>query len=111
MLSAGPIHKRIEIHTQQLLREDDFGSEIYDWAEDKKRWARIIYGTGQERRQAAQESATQPATIVMRHDSYTAAITTDAHRLFFDGVAWDIESIVKRKRDGEVSITATSRTG
>lgn len=109
MLRAGNLDRVIRIEERQIVDEDASGTEIAGWVFAKKRWARILYGTGQERRQAAQESATQPATIIMRYDSYTALMKSDQHRLFFDDVNWDIEGIVKIQRQGEVSITATAR--
>lgn len=73
------------------------------------RRADIIFGTGQERRQAAQETASVPATFSMRRDSVTQTLTP-ADRLRYDDADWDISSIVpSRKYDAVLDITATRR--
>jgi head-tail adaptor len=42
---------------------DDYGGETISWATLTTAYARVRYGTGQERREAAQERASQAATF------------------------------------------------
>ena len=54
-------------------------------------WARVRYGTGQERREAAQERASQAATFECEWSATLAGVlVTD--RISFDGDTWDIIS-------------------
>lgn len=57
-----------------------------------KRWAKVLYGTGAERRQAATEAASQTATVRTLQDALTRTITT-ADRIVFDGRPWDVTAI------------------
>lgn len=70
---------------------DDYGGEITTWGELTQAWARIRYGTGQERREAAQERMSQAATFECEWTSTLAAVGTTA-RITFDGDNWDIIS-------------------
>lgn len=71
---------------------DDYTPEgSASWATLTTAWARIRYGTGQERREAAQERASQAATFECEWSSTLAGvIVTD--RISFEGDAWDIVS-------------------
>jgi SPP1 family predicted phage head-tail adaptor len=85
---------------------DDYGGEIETWAELGKRWAWIIYGTGQERRDAAQLQATVPATFNVPRDTLTQTIKPK-DQIEFDGSIWNITGapIRSKELDG-VDITA-----
>lgn len=70
---------------------DDYGGETISWATLTTAYARIRYGTGQERREAAQENASQAATFECEWSATLAGvIVTD--RISFDGDFWDITS-------------------
>ncbi len=56
------------------------------------RLAKVLYGSGAERRQAAAEGAVQAATFRVLADSLTrTVVATD--RISFDGLAWDVTGI------------------
>lgn len=86
------------------------GGEAKVWADYVQVWAEVSFGTGKERREAAQMTASAPATFHVLRNSKTATITP-ADRLTFDGGEWDITSAVPSKiyNDG-IDITATRRT-
>lgn len=70
---------------------DDYGGETPSWADLVSVYARVKYGTGQERREAAQERATQAATFECDWNTALATvIVTD--RILFEGEAWDVTS-------------------
>lgn len=56
-----------------------------------QRWAKVLYGTGAERREAGAENATQAATFIVTNDEVTRAVTV-RDRIWFDGRGWDITS-------------------
>jgi head-tail adaptor len=69
-------------------------------------WASVSFGTGQERREAAQESASASATFQVLRNSKTAALSV-TDRIVFDGSTWDIISVVpSREFNAGVDITA-----
>jgi hypothetical protein len=74
---------------------DDYTSEVsIDWETltmDKQVAAKVLYGTGAERRQAAQEGSEQAATIMVNWTP-TLATVVPKDRATFDGFAWDITS-------------------
>lgn len=68
---------------------DDYGGETIVWATLTTAWARVEYGTGQERREAAQERASQAATFKCEW-SVTLAGVTATDRISFNGDIWDL---------------------
>lgn len=71
--------------------EDEHGGQTMSWATLTTAWARVRYGTGQERREAAQERASQAATFECEWSvTLSAVLVTD--RISFDGDTWDIVS-------------------
>lgn len=85
---------------------DGYGKKTSTWAPFAEVFAEVKFGTGKERREAAQTKATGTATFRVPHNDKTAATTTK-DRIVFDGSAWDIHSnIGLGLRDGR-EITAT----
>lgn len=76
-----------------VLTENDYGSDI-DWTSPTTvatAYARIRYGTGQERREAAQERAVQSASFECDWNATLASVQA-ADRISFESEAWDIVS-------------------
>ena len=104
---AGRFSQRLRFE-QRSAGEDDFGTEKDEWEafEDRRTWA--VYGSGQERREAAQQNASASATFRVRKCSRTSQITA-AFRLRHDPVhgaapleaapVWDIASVVPARDD------------
>jgi len=90
--------------------EDDYTSESHiDWSElqfSHQAWAKITYGTGQERREAAQESASQAATIMCLWTPALADVGAK-DRAIFNGAVWDITSTVPIGLNRELHFTVT----
>lgn len=71
--------------------EDAYGGQTISWATLTTAYARIRYGTGQERREAAQERMVQSATFECDWNATLAGvIATD--RITFESETWDIVS-------------------
>lgn len=71
---------------------DDYNQTVEDWGNPTTlatRNARVRFGTAQEKREAAQESASQSATFECVRSSTLEAIPMTA-RISFDGSQWDI---------------------
>lgn len=102
-MKAGKRDRKVSVE-RYTVTEDAFGGTVETWAEHLQAWAQVIYGTGQERREAGRENASQPATFRLLADSETLGITT-ADRIAFDGANWDIVSLSPLGREG-LEITA-----
>lgn len=71
--------------------EDDYGQPIETWADHATATARVRFGTAQEKREAAQESASQTATFECLRSTLIDQVTVK-DRIVFDGSDWDITS-------------------
>ena len=68
---------------------DDYGEGAPTWATLTTAFAKVLYGSGQERREAAQEAAAQTATFMFLWGATLAGVTVK-DRIVFDGANWDI---------------------
>lgn len=84
---------------------DDYGGETATWHTLATGYAKVQHGTGQERREAAQENAAQSATFVFDW-SPTLAAVKPADRLYVFDTVWDIASVATYGGNVEVAMTA-----
>lgn len=82
-------------HGQEVEGEPEVLAEV---------WAEVRFGTGDERRQAAQEAGSQAATFVCLWFPALAAVTLK-ERIAFDGSHWDILNIVPMGLNREIHFT------
>jgi head-tail adaptor len=71
---------------------DDYGGETMSWADLATAYARVRFGSGEERREAAQERAVQAATFECDYNGTLAGVQLN-DRLFineFPTEYWDI---------------------
>lgn len=80
---------RLIVIERGTATSDNYGGETLTWAEHARGWARVRFGTGQERREAAQEGGVQSATFELLSTAALRAVTLK-DRILFDGSAWDI---------------------
>lgn len=87
--------------------QNDYGEEVPTWSQLGTAWAEVKFGSGREKREAAQEAASQAATFDMVRNATTAAITIK-DRLSFEGM-WDVQGI-SPSDDNRAVIVAAVRT-
>lgn len=85
---------------------DDYGGETLAWASIAQAWAQVRFGTGAERRAAAQEGSDQAATFGVLYTPTIATITVK-DRIQYLGSAWDIEAWNPTSDNKGIIITAT----
>lgn len=68
---------------------DEYGGETLTWATLSQEWAAVFYGRGSERRQAAQEQASQVATFQVPSSTNTRDIRPK-DRIVHLSQNWDI---------------------
>jgi head-tail adaptor len=84
--------------------EDDHGEQVADWAPLGKEWARVLFGTGFERRSGAVQQGAQPATFQVLDNSRTRSLSV-RDRIVWNNMAWVIVGLAPVIR-GEIEITA-----
>lgn len=85
---------------------DEYGGEIETWTEYCHPWACVNFGSGAERREAAQLAASASATFSVLRNAATAAVSVE-DRIQFDGAIWEIGSVVpSREYNVGIDITA-----
>lgn len=87
--------------------ESESGHGEPTWSTITTGWARLSWGSGQERRDAAQEAASQAITAEFDWTPTLAAVKATDRMLLFD-VAWDITSRIITSHNQEVHITAVA---
>lgn len=88
--------------------ESAFGEITASWATYSTFYAKIVYGTGAERRATANEGAEQTATFYLEEGATANAITTE-DRINYNGDIWDILNVSPFER-ASVDLTAKRRT-
>lgn len=96
---------RLIVIERATFTTDAMGGRIETWHQYARAWAQVIFGTGAERREAAQQIASVSATFRIV-SSPTLATVTPQHRIQFMGAVWDISSVVPLGR-ANIEITAT----
>jgi SPP1 family predicted phage head-tail adaptor len=105
--ATGERNRRITLQ-QATVSTDDHGGDVEAWSDLGLRWAKILYGTGAERRTAAQTNGSQPATVRVLADPLTRTVTL-SHRLLFDDAPWNILGIAPIDRaEIEFSVVRTT---
>lgn len=110
MAQTGKLDRRIELftatETRNRLREVE-----KSWTSVGKFWASVEFGSGAERRIAAErEEASLPAMIRVRANTLTKAIRPSTHRLEYNGHVWDIESAAPSPQRGRfIDIVAKAK--
>ena len=86
------------------VTQDDYGEEIETWAQAFQEFARVFYGRGTERREAAADRSEMPITFSVLANINTRTITA-RDRIRYDALIWNIEGVAPVTR-GEIEITA-----
>lgn len=108
MTAAGSRDDLISFYTPGTATENAFGEPIPGAPVlICDAWAKVFYSTGSERRDAAQEGASQAATFNALTSTAARSVTVGAY-IQFDGFAWDIVSIAPMGRS-EIEFTAVRR--
>lgn len=104
-MTAGRRNRLISVE-RATVTTDDYGGEVQTWGDYAIALAEVLFGTGQERRQAAQEGGTQVATFIVVWSPELAA-TKLIDRIQGMGAAWNITSVVPIGLGKEIHFTAT----
>lgn len=105
-MKAGPRDKLIQFYRTGTPTDDGYTTQPGSLALLGSAYAEVLFGTGQERREAAQESASVAATFrVLANPLTSSLVPTDVIR--FQAADWDISSSVPGRDRSEWQVTAT----
>jgi SPP1 family predicted phage head-tail adaptor len=105
---AGDRDKRIEFQ-RETVTKSGLGVDVPSWSLVQKAWAKVLFGTGNERRQAASEGASMTATFRVLVTTELNTVT-ERDRIWFRDIAWGITSIAEIGR-AEFEFTAVAAKG
>jgi head-tail adaptor len=109
-MDAGQRDRLISFEAAGTSTTNDYGEVIESTsAVLATAWARVRFGTGQERREAAQEAASIAATFECLWSPTLATVPTTA-RIVFDGANWDIVSKALVGLNKELHFTAVRKS-
>jgi len=108
MIAKGRLNQRITFQ-RATITDDDHGGEVESWSNYASAWAEVHFGTGQERRAAAQEASSQSASFVVLANTQTLALTARDRIGGYLGSDWDIVLVFPDQRAGTVEITAVRK--
>lgn len=104
MRPAGQRDKLVTIQRATYVT-DVHNEDVPSWAPIGREWARVIWGAGAERREAAQTQAVQSATFQVLDNSLTRSLTAK-DRIVWNGIHWDIAAPGVPISRGELEISA-----
>lgn len=106
---AGARDQRVTFQRRSVTT-DSMGVEVPSWADLEPAWAKVLYGTGAERREAGALSAAQTATFRVRSTSALRSVTSADQIVHRNGQVWNITSIALIGRF-EIEFTAVLAAG
>lgn len=107
MIRSGDLKDRVIFHKPGEGTENAFGEPTPGWAMHASTRAKVLYGKGVERREAAIEGVNQPATFLVRSTTKTRAVNVKDRILFGESI-WDITN-TSPIGNTDIEITATRR--
>jgi head-tail adaptor len=105
-VKTGPRKWRVQVQRATVTR-NGFNEEVETWAKLCDAYAEIKFGTGAERREAAQERATAPATFIVPDTPLTRTLTP-RDRISSNGI-WEITSAVPGGFNDRIEVTAVRK--
>lgn len=109
MIGAGQRDRKVIFQRATVTRSTLGVEKEGPWSDLGDAMARVLYGTGQERRDAAATGSSQAATFRVLANSMTRGVTTK-DRISFDNLVWNITGSVPIGRH-EIEFTATAGKG
>lgn len=106
MTAIGERDRRIEFQRRTVVENALGNDDEVNWPKIEGAWAKVLYGTGRERREAASERATQVATFDVETTAARRTVT-EGDRIWFRGRGWNITSIAPIGRD-RIDFTAVT---
>ena len=104
-MSIGARDQKI-VFQRAAITSDALNSEVQTWGTYAIAQAKVFFGKGDERRQAAVEEGSQAATFQVRENTLTRSVTLK-DRISGLGSLWDIESISPHMpKRGTIEFTA-----
>ena len=108
--AAGQFDRMIQFRVATVTTDEE-GVEVESFADGVRAWARVMFGSGAERREASAAGNVQTATFRTLANLSTRSITR-RDGIIFDGNFWGIDAISPVGPQGnEIEFTAKVRNG
>jgi head-tail adaptor len=106
MTASGKRDRKITF-MRRIAVENELGTDDEVWSFLTYAWAKVLFGTGSERRDAGAAGGLQPATFRVMSTASLRGVTS-ADRIEFMGRQWGITSVAPVGPQGsEIEFTAT----
>lgn len=107
MIDPGQRPHLVIVQRRGAETDDGYTKQPGAWAEYARGWARIRYGTANERREAAAERASRVATFEFEWTPKLEGVKSTDRLIVFD-TAWDVSDAAVIGMRSEVHITAVA---
>lgn len=104
MIGAGQRDTRVRFERDAGPVTDDHGGETPGWAVIAQCWAAFAFGTGTERRAAAQAASSLAASVTVLANSITRTLTT-RDRMLVGTAVWNIVGVTPSRDRSEMLVT------
>ena len=108
MIDAGDRDRLITIEREIKKDVNAVNEAVTAWDPLCKAWAKVFWGKGSERREAAQKTGKISATFNILSSTESRSVTP-RDRIRFEDAVWDITGVSPVERT-EIEITAVRRT-
>lgn len=108
MLHAGQ-RQDLVIVERETITSNGLNEQVSSWARYARGYARVSWGSGSERIEAARQAAVQAATFTVLATTKMRSVTP-ADRLVHAGVPWNIVAVSLIGRE-EVALTCQRKVG
>lgn len=110
MAGRGDYDTLIEFQRQTTVKSPLGPEKPGGWAPITQAFAKVMFGTGQERRDGASQGAAQVATFRVLSTAKTRAVTVKDCRIMWGSQAWNITGWANFKRK-DIDFTAVAVRG
>lgn len=97
-MNRGQFDRQVTFQRGTAVADDYTSQGTTTWADLENAWARVRFGTAQEKREASQEVGTQSATFEVIPTNALLAVSLK-DRIIFDGSEWDITEAAPLERN------------
>lgn len=97
-MNRGAYDRLVRFQRPTVTGENDYGEQVTAPELLQDAWARVRFGSAQEKREGAQESGTQSITLeVVPTSTLLGVKLTD--QVLFDGSTWDVTEVAPLDRN------------
>ncbi|MBU6955760.1 phage head closure protein [Hahella sp. HN01] len=109
-MRAGRLRRRVTIQVNDTT-QDEYGETVQGWRELATRWAGVEPLSGREFLAASGPRAELTTRIVLRWEPALAGLTSQDHRVIYQGRVYDIHSAINTREENKEWVLMCADTG